>query len=150
MFFVNLLLASFLALAIISSQTKTASDKTTSTPETVAVKFSEFFETSTSGLRPTAKLKSLDKQRVRLTGFMAQMESEPEGSFFLVPQPVFCDEEGGGNADIPPESVLVIVPFMAQQKIPFVTGPIEVSGVLELGNREHQGHVTAIRLTLDH
>ena len=117
--------------------------------EPATLEFSEFFDASARNLKPSNKLMGLKNKRVRLTGFMAQMENELEGSFFLVPRPVFCDEEGGGNADIPPEAVLVIVPFRAHEKIPFVQGPIEVTGILELGNKEENGRVSSIRLIMD-
>src|SRR5262249_39968383 len=114
-----------------------------------ALSFKEFFDSFGPGLKPSQKLRELNQHHVQLTGFMAQMEPEPEGSFYLVPRPVFCDEEGGGNADIPPEGVLVIVPFLSQQKIPFVPGPLVVTGTLELGNREENGRISSIRLILD-
>ena len=80
---------------------------------------------------------------------MAQMENDMEASFFLVPRPIFCDEEGGGNADIPPEAVLVVVPFRAHERIPFVKGLLEATGILEVGNKEENGQVSSIRLILD-
>ena len=111
--------------------------------------FKEFFDPSVSNLKPSEKLEALNKRRVELVGFMAQMEDELEGSFYLAPRPVFCDEEGGGNADLPPEAVLVIVPFRSHQRISFVPGLLEVTGVLELGNKEVNGQVSRIRLIMD-
>jgi hypothetical protein len=100
-------------------------------------------------LNPSARLRALNNKRVRITGYMAQMEEELKGSFYLVPRPVFCDEEGGGIADIPPEAVLVIAPFLSDQKIDFVSDLIEVVGTFELGNKEVGGRVSSIRLILD-
>lgn len=102
-----------------------------------------------SSLTPSAKLEALNNHQVKLIGFMAQMEDEREGSFYLVPRPVFCDEEGGGTADLPPEAVLVIVPFRSHQKISFVPGLLEVTGVLELSAKEVDGQVSRIRLIMD-
>lgn len=143
-----ILLVTFLALTATAQQRSVSTEKAV-TNEAASLSFSEFFEARTRGLKPSAKILGLNNKRVKLNGFMAQMEDAPGGSFFLVPRPIFCDEEGGGNADIPPEAVLVIVPFLSHQKIPFVAGPIEVSGVLELGNKEQNGRVSSIRLTMD-
>lgn len=138
----------FLVLTIVGQQRSDAPEKTkTAEPTTLA--FNEFFDPSARDLKPSSKLMGLQNKRVRLTGFMAQMEDELEGSFFLVSRPVFCDEEGGGNADIPPEAVMVIVSFRAHEKIPFVQGLIEVTGILEVGNKEEQGRVSSIRLIMD-
>lgn len=142
--FVQIVLALLLALTSVAQQRP---GKTVTT-EVVTISFNEFFEAG-EGLKPSKKLIGLKNKRVRVTGFMVQMENELEGSFFLVPRPVFCDEEGGGNADIPPEAVLVIVPFRARQKIPFIQGLLEVTGILELGNKEANGQISSIRLIMD-
>ena len=144
----SILLVPFLALVVFAQQRSNTTDKTTH-QDAAKLSFSEFFEASTQSLKPSAKLKSFNNKRVRLTGFMAQMENELESSFFLVPRPVFCDEEGGGNADIPPEAVLVIVPFRLKQRIPFIPGLLEVSGILEIGNREENERVSSIRLIME-
>ena len=141
-------LAFFLAVTVVARQGPSQSRQTTK-DEPAILDFKEFFETSTRGLRPTQKLINLKNRRVKLVGFMAQMENELEGSFFLVPRPVFCDEEGGGNADIPPEAVLVIVPFRSHEKIPFVPGLLEVTGVLEIGHKEEKRQLSSIRLIMD-
>jgi len=140
-------LAFSLATALIAQQPQLARPAAINEPATLS--FNEFFVASAQGLKPSAKLISLHNKQVKLTGFMAQMENELEGLFYLVPRPVFCDEEGAGNADIPPEAVLVVVPFRSEQKIPFVGGPIEVTGILEVGNKEMNGRVSAIRLIMD-
>src|SRR5688572_16202990 len=59
-------------------------------------------------LRPSAKATSLTGKRVRMVGYMAQMELPPKGGFYLVPRPLHADEAGGGTADLPPQSVLVV------------------------------------------
>ena len=133
----------FVGLIVPTSQVR-------STPgEATSISFDEFFEAQRSDLTPSSKLMGLNKKRVKLVGFMAQMELPLEGSFYLVPHPVFCDEEGGGNADLPPGSVLVVVPSLSKQAIPFIPGPIEVVGILSLGNEEKEGRVSGIRVTLD-
>jgi hypothetical protein len=96
------------------------------------------------------RAKSLDGERVRMVGFMAHMEDPPAGGFYLVPLPVLADEAGGGTADLPPQSVLVVSRAAAGQRIPFIEGRLEVTGTLELGSRtEQDGRVTHIRLHLD-
>src|SRR5215471_16962501 len=71
--------------------------------------FKEFFEASPRDLKPTQRLLELNGKRVRMIGFMARMEKRIEGSFYLVPHPVTCDEEGAGTSNLPVENVLVLV-----------------------------------------
>lgn len=49
----------------------------------------------------------LRSENVRLIGFIAQKETPPIGAFYLCPRPVTCDEEGGGTADSPHDSVFI-------------------------------------------
>jgi hypothetical protein len=118
-------------------------------PEAQRLEFREFFAPG-AGLALTRKLRALSGQRVRLVGFMAQLELPPRGAFYLVPRPVRCDESGGGTADLPPESVLVISASSAGQAVPFLAGALEVAGVLEVGNQpDSEGRVSAFQLRLD-
>jgi len=111
--------------------------------------FGEFFEPG-AGLHPSPGLRSLAGQRVRLVGFMAQLELPPRGAFYLVPRPVRCDESGAGTADLPPESVLVLSASSAGRVVPFLAGALELTGTLELGNQpDSEGRVSAFRLRLD-
>lgn len=103
-----------------------------------------------AALVPSAKTKSLAGQRVRLVGFMAQMELPIPGAFYLVPQPVDCDEAGGGTADLMPTSVLVLSASTQGQIVPHLPGALDVSGVLEVGNQPGpDGRMSAFRLRLD-
>ena len=112
--------------------------------------FKEFFEGTNGELKPSATLLQLNGKRVRLIGFMAQMETPPIGAFYLCPRPVTCDEAGGGTADLPPESVFVIVRSLTGKEVPFIPRAVEVTGLLEVGNRqEADGRVSFIRLVLD-
>src|SRR5262245_38914244 len=118
--------------------------------EAASIEFREFFEANASELKPSAKLLSLNGRRARLVGFMAQMEQPPSGAFYLCPRPVYADESGGGTADLPIGSVRVIVRSAKGKKIPFIARPIEVTGILEVGNQaEDDGTVSAVRLILD-
>lgn len=101
-------------------------------------------------LAPSDKATSLAGQRVVLEGYMAQMELAPKGAFYLTSRPVHCDEAGAGTADLPPDSVLVTSDILGDESVPFVSGPLEISGVLEVGNRtDAQGRNAGFRLTLD-
>src|SRR5215471_7182834 len=112
--------------------------------------FKEFFEATPRELKPSQKLLSLNGKRVRMVGYMARMERVIPGAFYLVPHPVMCDEEGGGTSDLPVENVLVLVRSAKEKEIAFIPRLLEVTGILEVGNREEEdGRVSAIRLTLD-
>lgn len=101
-------------------------------------------------LKPTAKVQGLAGRRVTLVGFMAQLELPPRGAFYLGPRPMRGDEAGGGTADLPPNSVLVLSPSLASSPAPFIAGPLEVTGVLEVGNQpDPDGRVSAFRVRLD-
>ncbi len=101
-------------------------------------------------LKPSGKLLSLNGKRVHMVGYMARMERPIYGAFYLVPHPVTCDEEGGGTSDLPVENVLILVRSAKDREIAFIPRPLEVTGILEVGNREESdGRVSAIRLTLD-
>jgi hypothetical protein len=110
----------------------------------------DLFEAHSPDLRPSDKVRALAGQRVRLVGFMAEMELPPQGAFYLTPRPVHCDEAGGGTADLPPETVLVIVSSAKGQSVPYLRGALEAIGVLDIGNRAGvDGRVSAFRLVLD-
>lgn len=112
-----------------------------SSPQTyqaIPIEFREFFAPSTE-LKPSAKLLSLNGKRVQVVGFMAQMEDAPDGAFYLCARPVMCDEGGAGIGDLPVESVLVKVRSMAGQKVAYLPGALQVTGVLQLGGEPPSG-----------
>ncbi len=101
-------------------------------------------------LRLSEKVLRLDGIRVRLTGFVAKMELPPDGGFYLAPRPVTCDEAGGGTADLPVESVLVLSRSAQGRPVPFIGGALEVTGILQTGNQaDADGRVSALRILLD-
>ncbi|HEX7476387.1 MAG TPA: hypothetical protein VF331_01135 [Polyangiales bacterium] len=103
-----------------------------------------------AGLRLSDKALSLDGKRVRMSGFMARMELPPAGGFYLVPHAVSCDEAGGGSADLPIESVLVLSRSAQGRPVSFIGGALEVTGILQTGNQaDADGRVSALRLLLD-
>lgn len=116
----------------------------------VDLSFKEFFDPGASELRPSRKLLALTSRHVRLIGFMTQLQDPPLGAFYLCPRPILADESGSGTGDLPPESVLVIMPSSQGKKISFIPGPLEIVGILEVGRLEEaSGRVSFIRLVLD-
>lgn len=112
--------------------------------------FREFFEPKARNLTPTARLLSLSGKRVRIAGFMAEMELPPKGGFYLCPSPLFAAEGGGGTADLPPSAVFVVVGSAAGQELETLKRPVEVTGILEVGpETDPEGRVTRIRIVLD-
>jgi hypothetical protein len=123
-------------------------------PEGVAeLKFSEFYKLPVGprGLEPTERLRSLEGKRVRILGFMARQDDPTSGALLLVPRPVNLHEHEYGLADdLPPQTVHVRVPEMADAPVPFTPGPLLLTGRLELGNRREQdGRMSYVRLILD-
>jgi hypothetical protein len=121
-----------------------------SAAEPATLAFHDFFRPSASRLEPSEKLVALDGKRVRLNGFMAHMEDGPSGAFYLASRPVDCDEGGAGTGDLPPDAVLVVVPWSAGGELPFLPGPLEVVGVLQIGPATRpDGMPARIRIVLD-
>jgi hypothetical protein len=94
-------------------------------------------------------VEALRGQRVRVRGFMVQLEEPLRGEFYLAPRPVEQDESGGGTADVPVDAVLVRVPGLAEREIPWRGNPVEVEGTLEVGREESpDGRVSWVRVIL--
>jgi hypothetical protein len=136
-----------LAPSIVDNETRDARDaKSVGTP----LDLRDLLETGGAALRPSPKALALAGNRVRLQGFMAEMEILPKGAFYLVAHPVHCDEAGGGTADLPPETVLVVVPSLASKAMAYVRGALALNGIFEVGNRtDEEGRVSGFRLILD-
>jgi hypothetical protein len=118
--------------------------------DAVLVTFREFLAPSSTELKPSDKLRRLQGQRVRIVGFMAEMEHMPEGYFYLCARPIFCDESGGGIGELPVDAVRVVVRASRGKPIKFVPQPIEIHGVLELGGQsEMEPDSWAVRLLTD-
>ena len=123
---------------------------TAAAPAAQSLRLAELFRSGGDTLVASDRTLALAGERVRLTGFMAQMELPPRGGFFVTPQPVHCDEAGGGTADLPLESVLVLSESAKGRAIPWIKGALEMTGILEVGNRaDDDGRVSAFRLRLD-
>lgn len=95
------------------------------------------------------EVEALNGKAVRVRGFMVQMEEAPRGYFYLATHPVEQDESGGGTGDLPVQSLLVRVPELAGQEIPWRARPVEVVGTLQVGREEEaDGRVSSIRVIL--
>jgi hypothetical protein len=114
----------------------------------VPLSFADLFVAgpATQGLSPAAF--QLNGRRVRLVGFMAQLERRRNGGFYLCPKPMEVEAEGRLGANLPAEAVRVSLPGAGRRLLPFVSGRVEVVGVLDVGHREDDnGDVSWIRLT---
>ena len=110
------------------------------------------------GLEFTDHLKSLDGKRVRIAGYMTrvcackagQCKHVP-GRLLLGPRPVILDDaEMTYCDDLAPSTIFVTVPQFKRQPVPFVAGPLLLTGTLSLGRKEEpDGRVSWIRLQLD-
>lgn len=121
-----------------------------SAPAPSPLSFAAILEPGPGGVRLSARLRELAGRRVRMVGFMPRMEIPPRGGFYLCPRPLIADEGGGGTADLPPNAVRVIVRSAAGQEYAFLAGPLEVTGILEVGRHEEEdGSVSFVRLILD-
>jgi hypothetical protein len=119
-------------------------------PAAEPLSFHEFFEPSAQELRPSARLLNLNGKRVRLIGYMAQMDDPPKGGFYLCGSPVFAAEGGAGTADLPPDAVLVVVKSAQGQALAHMPRLLEVTGVLDIGPLvDEGGRVSRIRILLD-
>jgi len=133
-----------------AANVKTAAQAAPAGSSATPLSFREFFESGQRELKPSAKLLSLNGKRVRIVGFMAQTEEHFKGGFFLCPRPVDNDEAAGGDADIPPESVFVVLRSAKGKEPAHKPQALIAVGILELGPKEDdQGRVTRIRLILD-
>jgi hypothetical protein len=94
-------------------------------------------------------VEALAGRRVRVVGHMVNMEEPPRAAFYLAPRPVEQDESGGGTGDLPPRAVRVEVRWV-EGRVPWIEGPLEVEGRLELGRAEdEEGRVSWVRIVAD-
>lgn len=120
-----------------------------SSREPARLELRELFVTEGRRTRLSPRTEALAGKRVRIRGYMVQMEDPPEGAFQLAARPIFQDESGGGTGDISPASVRVRL-REAEARVAWTPGPIEVVGTLELGREEDaEGRVSFVRLVLE-
>jgi hypothetical protein len=118
------------------------------------LQFGEFFERPSGprGLAPTARLRALAGQRVRLFGYMVQQDLPLPGRFLLAQRPVILAERADGVADdLPPEVVYVQFPALsARRVVPYAPGVLMLEGRLQVGAiDEPDGRVSYVRLELE-
>ena len=113
------------------------------------IDFAELYHFGSRAPEPTAKLLGLQNQRVTVVGFMALLERPVRGGFYLAPYPSMSDESGGGRGDVPPTSVLVLPATASGKEVTFLPGALQISGILDVGNRESDGEIATIRLLVD-
>ncbi|RBP38512.1 hypothetical protein DES53_11130 [Roseimicrobium gellanilyticum] len=148
-------------LAQVLDKEKTAVGKTASEvmkelpalPEGVAeLRFDEFYKMPVGdrGLEPTEKLLSLNGKRVRILGYMANMQMRGNRQMLLASVPLKAQPLEYGQADdIPAAHVLVRVPGNASERVPFTAGLLLLTGKLTVGGRSLDGENAFVRLLLD-
>jgi hypothetical protein len=110
--------------------------------------FDHLFVSGPAGARVAPEVEALAGHRVSIVGHMVHMEEPLRAAFYLAPRPVEADESGGGTGDLPPQSVRVEVPGLV--KIPWVAGPVEVEGLLQVGRAEDaDGRVSWLRVLVE-
>ena len=80
---------------------------------------------------------------------MVLLDTPVLGGFYLSPYPAACDESGAGRGDVPPTSVLVLPKLAQGKQVAFVPGALEVTGILEVGNKETAGETWTIRVIVE-
>ena len=138
-----------LALSLCTSQ---AGGQTVPPDPATEIQFDEIFSPiGAGGLEYSGKLRGLAGRRVSIRGYMVAREAAPPGTFLLAPFPAQLHETEYGLADdLPPATVFVEAPAWRGRTVPHRPGPLKVSGVLELGNREEpDGRISSVRLVLD-
>ena len=103
------------------------------------------------GLEFTAAAKSLEGQRVRVTGFMVRQMQPTPWTFLLTSLPLSLHErEYGYCDDLPAGTLLVSVPRHLPPVLPYERGMLSVTGKLSLGNREEpDGRISTARLNVE-
>lgn len=123
-------------------------------PEGVAeLKFADFYHLPVGerGLEYSARMRQLDGKRVRILGFMVKQSRPAMGVALLTPYATATHEgEYGLCEDLPPTTLFIEVPRYRGIAVPFTSGPLLLTGTLQLGRREEaDGRVSYARLTLD-
>ena len=135
------------ALALVLASATTPPPATgTAAPATLA--FDHLYSAGPSGRRVAPDVEALAGKPVRIVGHMVRMEEPSRSAFYLTARPLAVDESGGGTADLPPGALRVEVPAI-DGEIPWLEGPIEVTGRLEVGRAEDaQGRVSFLRIVV--
>jgi hypothetical protein len=114
--------------------------------------FAEFFKSPVGprGLEPSTKLLSLNGKRVRILGFVAEMERSNKRNIIFAPMPLKPQPEEYGLADeIPAAHVLVTIPGDSNTQVPLLPGAMLLTGTLSVGNSSQDGETSFVRMVLD-
>ena len=114
--------------------------------------FQEFFQNPVGprGLEPSSRLLSLNGKRVRLLGYVAEMERSNKRNILFAPMPLRPQpEEYGLCDDIPATHVLVTIPGDPGVQVPIVPGALLLTGTLSVGNSDEGGEMSFVRMLLD-
>lgn len=114
--------------------------------------FHEFFQNPVGprGLEPSARLLSLNGKRVRILGFVAEMERSSKRDIIFAPLPLKPQPEEYGLADeIPATHVLATIPGNPDEQVPLVAGPLLLTGTLSVGNPAQGSEFSFVRLLVD-
>ena len=122
-------------------------------PEGVAdLSFQEFYRNPVGprGLEPSAKLLSLNGRRVRILGFVAEMERANKRNIIFAPLPLKPQPEEYGLCDeIPATHLLVTIPGDPETQVPLLPGALLLTGTLTVGHSTEDGETAFVRLVLD-
>jgi hypothetical protein len=113
--------------------------------------FSDFYKRPIGprGLEATDRLVALAGSRVQLRGFLVRYEDAQAGPLILAPLPVKLTDEDESLADDLPASIAYVQGADARlaDLLRRCTGPVEVTGVLEIGpRREPDERTSFVRL----
>jgi hypothetical protein len=123
-------------------------------PGVTELKFSELMSPGPIGDRGlclSEKVKSLNGKKVQMVGHMVRQENSIPGIFLLTAIPVQLNDEHYGLADdLPAGTIFVSAPSKVKGVIPYKAGPLLVTGMLSVGNREAaDGRISIFRIELD-
>ncbi len=117
------------------------------------ISFRELFKSTSGGeqLQYTDRAKELAGKQVRITGYIVRQSQPIPWAFLFSPVPQSVHERDYGQCDdLPVTTIHVFLPKSAQPIPPRYSGPVSVTGVLELGGREEadgRSSVARVRVT---
>ena len=116
------------------------------------LKFSDFFKPiGRMGLEYSDKMKSLDGKKVRILGYMVQMEVRTPGIFLFSPFALELNDAEEGLSDyLHPATLHVLMPENKDQPVTYTRGLMLLTGTLTVGpHEEADGRASCARLQLD-
>jgi hypothetical protein len=115
--------------------------------------FQDFYKmpVGARGLEPTERLLSLNGRRVRILGYMGEMERDNKRTLIFSPLPLQAQpEEYGLCDDIPATHILVTFPGNSDEQIRPINGKILLTGILSVGNYSENRETSFVRMQLDY